>query len=543
MLMKTMRIVVLTAVTLAMSLGVCRAQPLVPNPATSVRFPFTDLSTGATDYSSPSDATFGVSLNISNYNRFAVLTNFHGIYGSGTSGLHVALDLSSNGDFATPGGEGSSLGTGPVVVVTNSALDFGTIGSFTASIWSKPKNAANSATTEIRLFILGITGDKGNAANLSLFWNSVNQLDGTVGATTVAGAVPTWPTTDDPGVFPTNQWLFQCLTYDGTTATLYVGSDGGGPLTVSGTATVTTTIALTGANDELQIGNRQSTLARPFCGWLDDFRFYGSTAAVTGAATASQVEDIYWSAQAPTNLAGVAGNNVANLTWSPLANAATYNISRSSTSGGPYTSLATGLGSPNYTDNGALNNNTYYYVVSAVDGTGDLTAGPNSFEYAFTVVAPPSQPVVTPTPGSDQIVLNWTAATGSPGPITYNVARSTTPGAEVTIASGLSATTYTDTTAISQIPYFYVVTAVNDGLTTAMTASAEITATAGGPPPAPINITAGPDGAGQAYVSWADMGATSYNVLRATSVGGSVHLAGHGTDRDKLSGHHHLAGC
>jgi hypothetical protein len=192
--MKTIKIAVLTVVALATALGVSRAQ-LVPNAATSVRFPFTDTTPG---FSTPSDASFGVSLDLTNYNRNHALTNYHGIYGSGTSGLHVALDLTTNSEFATPGGEGSSLGAGPVLVVTNAALEFGSIQSFTASIWCNPKNAANSGTTEIRLFILGATGDKNNVNNSSIFWQSVNQLYGNVGNTPVLGAVPTWPTTDSP---------------------------------------------------------------------------------------------------------------------------------------------------------------------------------------------------------------------------------------------------------------------------------------------------------------------------------------------------------
>jgi fibronectin type 3 domain-containing protein len=517
---KIIKNVVLTVAGLALSHCVALAQPLVPNAATSMRFPFTDLSTNVADYSTPSDPTFGVSLNLSNYNRFRLLTNYHGIYGSGTSGLHVGLNLSTNAEFATPGGEGSSEGTGPYLVVTNSILDLGVINSFTASIWCNPKNTANSATTEIRLFILGATGDKANANNLSMFWNTVNQLDGTVGSTTVNGAAPTFPTTDDTGVFPTNQWLFQCLTWDGTTATLYTGTDGGGPLTVSGTATTSTTISLTGANDELQVGNREDTAARPFCGLLDDLRFYGSTAPVTGAANANQVEDIFWAGQAPTNLSGTGGNNAVNLTWSPLANAATYIISRSTTSGGPYTQLAAGLTTTSYQDTTAVNGNTYYYVVSAVDGTGDLTTGGQSYQLSILAEPPPTQPVLTPTAGSDQVVLNWTAATATPGPITYNVARATNSGAEVIIASGLSAVTYTDTNVVSQIKYYYVITAVNDGLATASTASAEVSVTPAGPPPAPTTVYAAPSGSGQAIVSWTDMGATSYTVLRATSVGG-----------------------
>src|ERR1039457_7008081 len=122
--MKTIRIVVLTAAALAASLCVSSAQPLAPSAANSVRFPFTDTTPG---FSTPSDATFGVSVNLTNYNRNHALTNYHGMYGSGTSGLHVALDLSTNSEFATPGGEGSSLVSGPVLVATNTALQLGTI--------------------------------------------------------------------------------------------------------------------------------------------------------------------------------------------------------------------------------------------------------------------------------------------------------------------------------------------------------------------------------------------------------------------------------
>jgi cellulose 1,4-beta-cellobiosidase len=59
------------------------------------------------------------------------------------------------------------------------------------------------------------------------------------------------------------------------------------------------------------------------------------------------------------------------LTWNASANATSYNVKRSTSSGGPYTTIATGVTSTTYTNAGLRNNTTYYYVVSAVNGGGE----------------------------------------------------------------------------------------------------------------------------------------------------------------------------
>lgn len=63
---------------------------------------------------------------------------------------------------------------------------------------------------------------------------------------------------------------------------------------------------------------------------------------------------------------------------------------------------------------------------------------------------------------SHGIVLTWTAPTTGGAPASYNVKRGTASGSEVTIASVPAATlTYSDTTGVGGVKYFYVVTAVN----------------------------------------------------------------------------------
>jgi glucuronoarabinoxylan endo-1,4-beta-xylanase len=89
----------------------------------------------------------------------------------------------------------------------------------------------------------------------------------------------------------------------------------------------------------------------------------------------------------PTGLTATAGNAQVSMTWNASAGATSYNVKRSTTSGGPYTTI----GSPttaSYTDTGVTNGTTYYYVVSAVNSAGESG---NSAEVKATPNAQPLQ--------------------------------------------------------------------------------------------------------------------------------------------------------
>src|SRR5204863_7630 len=75
---------------------------------------------------------------------------------------------------------------------------------------------------------------------------------------------------------------------------------------------------------------------------------------------------------------------VALLTWSPVSNATAYNLKRSTTSGGGYSTIQPGLTAASTTDFNVTNGTTYYYVVSATNLGGE---SPNSTEASATPAA------------------------------------------------------------------------------------------------------------------------------------------------------------
>jgi len=163
-----------------------------------------------------------------------------------------------------------------------------------------------------------------------------------------------------------------------------------------------------------------------------------------------------------TNLTAAGANSsTINLSWtaSPLTESVTaYSVKRSTTPGGPYATIAT-VGNTTYVDTGLIYNTPYYYVVSAANYKG---SGPDSAEASATTPSPGIPPApgnVLAAAGDGKINLSWSAAFEA---VSYNVLRATTPGGPyTTLASGLTTTFYTDTTAVNGTAYYYVVTATN----------------------------------------------------------------------------------
>ncbi|MGA2413910.1 MAG: hypothetical protein ABSF59_05660 [Candidatus Sulfotelmatobacter sp.] len=86
----------------------------------------------------------------------------------------------------------------------------------------------------------------------------------------------------------------------------------------------------------------------------------------------------------PVGLAATAANGQVGLSWTASSGAASYNVQRSTTSGGPYSQVGTPAVA-SFTDTGVTNGTEYFYVVSAVNAAG---ASANSAPVSATPTAP-----------------------------------------------------------------------------------------------------------------------------------------------------------
>ena len=217
---------------------------------------------------------------------------------------------------------------------------------------------------------------------------------------------------------------------------------------------------------------------------------------------------------APTNLVATPNNGTVALTWTASAGAVSYRVLRSTTSGSGYGLVGTSA-TASYTDSTVVNGTTYYYVVTASNGT--CNSATSAEKSATPACTPPSVPTgLVATPGDGQIVLAWTPSTG--GAISYLVQRSRTPGGPYTDSSAtVTSTGFTDVNLTDGTTYYYVVTA-NGSCPSA--ASAEVSAKPlCTPPAAPTGLLATP-GDDQVTLSWtAPTTGTvvSYTVTRTTA--------------------------
>lgn len=158
----------------------------------------------------------------------------------------------------------------------------------------------------------------------------------------------------------------------------------------------------------------------------------------------------------PTGLNATAGINQVALSWAPSPAAASYNVKRSTSSGGTYTTIASTTAA-SFTDSTAVNGTTYYYVVSALNSQGESA---NSGEVSATpsCITPSVPGGVSAVAGNAQVALNWSTASAA---TSYNVKRATVNSGPFTTIASVATTTYTDATTANGTTYYYVVSAAN----------------------------------------------------------------------------------
>lgn len=113
-----------------------------------------------------------------------------------------------------------------------------------------------------------------------------------------------------------------------------------------------------------------------------------NSVALSGAGSSVSVPSV------PTGLTATPSGTTISLSWSASTGTApiTYNVGRATVSGGPYTTIASGLNVANYNDTN-LASGTYFYVVSATNVAGTSA---NSTEASASVVAPTPQVNLSP---------------------------------------------------------------------------------------------------------------------------------------------------
>jgi len=162
---------------------------------------------------------------------------------------------------------------------------------------------------------------------------------------------------------------------------------------------------------------------------------------------------------APTALVATAGNQQISLTWTASTGATSYHLKRATSSGGPYTQVgsATAAG---YTDTGLTNGTKYFYVVSALNASGESTnSSPASSTPTAQASAVPAVPAaLAATAGNQQISLTWTASSGA---TSYHVKRATVSGGPYSQVGAPTSNGFLNTGLANGTTYYYVVSALN----------------------------------------------------------------------------------
>lgn len=103
-----------------------------------------------------------------------------------------------------------------------------------------------------------------------------------------------------------------------------------------------------------------------------------------------------------SDLTALGSDSKVSLSWSKVPDAIKYSVQRSTTAGGPYTSITNDVYSSTYDDIKVINGTTYYYVVTAITASGESS-------YSNEASATPQAPA---TSKGDRAILTIIMTTG-----------------------------------------------------------------------------------------------------------------------------------
>jgi len=161
---------------------------------------------------------------------------------------------------------------------------------------------------------------------------------------------------------------------------------------------------------------------------------------------------------APAQLTATASTSspTVALQWTANPGATTYVIKRAKTVAGPLVVIGAGVASTTFTDQDASSGHTYYYSVAAETSAGQESA--NS-PLASATIIPAAPTGLTATTSQSKDMLSWNSSNGA---TSYQILRSTrSGGGYLVIASGITTTSFTDSSVTAGTTYYYVVQAVD----------------------------------------------------------------------------------
>jgi hypothetical protein len=164
-------------------------------------------------------------------------------------------------------------------------------------------------------------------------------------------------------------------------------------------------------------------------------------------------------ADAPSSLIATGQDKNVQLTWHGIPDATGYNIERSLAPGGPYTLLASNVTDTTYADSNVSNGIIYYYVVKAVNASGQ-SANSNEASAIPQIPAPSAPTNLTAATSNAQVFLLWNHVPEATG---YTVSRSTYSGGPYTTVTSVTYNTYMNIGLSNGMTYYYVVQAFNAG--------------------------------------------------------------------------------